>query len=149
MRHRVSARLSAWQIHLLSWTGGLLWMTGAMWLGLHYLGQGAQEFASQARPAEAWMLRIHGLVVVPALLACGGLLIAHIPLGWVQRRQRALGVILTSALAVLIGTGYLLYYVGDEELRDMAAMVHWIAGLALPGSFFLHYVRGQRLRRRD
>ena len=147
MRHRLSARLASWQIWLLSLAGGLLWLSGVAWLVLYYFGRSDGDLGPRTNPAEVWMLRLHGLVLLPGLLALGGLMVSHIPLGWVQRRQRMLGVLLSSVLAVLIVSGYLLYYLGDEGLRADASVIHWAFGLALPACFFLHYIRGLHLRR--
>jgi hypothetical protein len=39
---------------------------------------------------------------------------------------------------VLIMTGYLLYYLGDESLRSMTSIAHWVLGIATLIVFLAH-----------
>ena len=147
-----SARLARWQIMLLTISGALLWLSGAAWLLLHYYGQVQGEFGPETNPLEPWFLRLHGLILIPALLGFGGLFIAHIPKGWADRGQRIAGIALTAVFGVLILSGYMLYYVGSEGVRDWASLVHWVIGLAGPVIFVWHYLgrnaaKGRRARR--
>ena len=135
-----SAKLARWQIWLLTLSGGILWLTGAAWLLLHYYGQVEGEFGLETNPLEPWILRLHGLVLIPALLGFGGLFVVHMPKGWKDKRQRNIGVGLTALVAVLILTGYFLYYVGDDALRSWSSITHWGIGLATPIIFIWHYL---------
>lgn len=148
MPHRRTARLVGWQIWLLSMSGIGLWLSGGAWLLLHYYGQKPGEFGPEMNPLEPWTMKLHGLVLIPALLGIGGMFVAHIPKGWDHVHQRVAGVALASVLAALIGSGYLLYYAGDDTLRNWASMAHWSVGLVLPAIFIWHYVNGQLVRRR-
>ena len=147
MRNTRSARLARWQIMLLTISGGLLWLSGAAWLLLHYYGKTSGEFGPQANPLEPWLLRLHGLALIPALLGFGGLFVVHMPRGWGTVVQRNIGVGLTALIAVLIVSGYLLYYVGAEAFRSWASVIHWGIGIAVPAIFIWHYVHGQNKRR--
>lgn len=144
---RRTARLSRWQIWLLSVSGSALWLSGGGWLFLHYYGQTEGEFGPEMNPLEPWMMTLHGFFLIPALLGIGGMLVAHIPKGWDYKRQRVLGIALSVILAVLIGSGYLLYYAGNDTLRECSSLAHWVIGLTLPGIFLWHYVNGQKARR--
>lgn len=142
-----SAKLAKWQIWLLSLSGTLLWLSGSAWLLLHYYGRVQGPFGPESNPLEPWMLRLHGLVLIPALLGVGGLFLVHFRKGWSHKPQRVAGLILSAAVLVLVATGYLLYYVGDDELREVFSRVHWIAGLGVPAVFVWHYLNGLRARR--
>ena len=135
-----SARLARWQIMLLTISGSILWLSGAAWLLLHYYGQVEGEFGPETNPLEPWFLRLHGLVLIPALLGFGGLFIVHIPKGWKDVSQRLAGVSLTVIFSVLILSGYMLYYVGDETVRDWTSISHWVIGLGSPLIFIWHYL---------
>ena len=135
-----SAKLARWQIMLLTIGGGMLWLSGAGWLLLHYYGQVQGEFGPQINPVEPWFMRLHGLVMIPALLGFGGLFIVHIPKGWKEEKQRIAGIALTTVLSALILSGYLLYYVGGDDLREWASLFHWVIGLASPVIFIWHYL---------
>ncbi|MCB2057147.1 MAG: hypothetical protein H6916_04160 [Novosphingobium sp.] len=148
MPHRKSARLASWQVWLLTLSGSGLWLSGAGWLLLHYYGQKAGEYGPEMNPAEPWMMTAHGLFLIPVLLGIGSMFVAHIPKGWSHVRQRVAGIALCAVLAVLVGSGYLLYYAGDEALRDWTGLIHWVIGLALPGIFLWHYISGLYERRR-
>jgi hypothetical protein len=142
-----SARLARWQIMLLTISGALLWLSGAAWLLLHYYGQVQSEFGPETNPLEPWFLRVHGLILIPALLGFGGLFVVHMPKGWKNRYQRTIGIALTTAFAVLILSGYMLYYAGDEGLRDWTSLIHWALGLGTPALFIWHYLHGVSKRR--
>lgn len=135
-----SAKLARWQIWLLTLSGTILWLSGAGWLLLHYYGQVQGEFGVETNPLEPWFLRLHGLVLIPALMGFGGLMVVHIPKGWKDKSQRIAGVALTAVMGLLIASGYLLYYLGIEWMRDWTSLIHWIIGLALPAVFVWHYV---------
>lgn len=148
MVHRRSAKLASWQIWLLALSGMGLWLSGCGWLLLHYYGQKQGEFGPEMNPVEPWMIKGHGLFLIPTLLGIGGMFIAHIPKGWAHRHQRIAGVALCAVLAALIASGYMLYYVGDEDLRAWTSLSHWSIGLGLPVVFLWHYLNGLRARRR-
>lgn len=147
MPHRRSAKLASWQIWLLTLSGGGLWLSGAAWLLLHYYGQREGEFGPEMNPLEPWMMKAHGLVLIPVLLGIGGMFVAHIPKGWTHMRQRVAGIALCAVLALLILSGYMLYYAGGEDLRIWTSLVHWVVGLGLPVIFLWHYINGRRARR--
>ena len=148
MIHRRSAKLASWQIWLLALSGTGLWLSGCGWLLLHFYGQKQGEFGPEMNPIEPWMMKAHGLFLIPALLTIGGMFVAHIPKGWTHQRQRIAGIALCAVLAVLIMSGYMLYYVGDEDLRNWTSVAHWAIGLILPVVFLWHYLNGLRARRR-
>ena len=135
-----SAKLARWQIWLLTISGTALWLTGAAWLLLHYYGQVEGEFGLETNPLERWILRLHGLMLIPALLGFGGLFVVHMPKGWKDKYQRNIGIGLTALVAELILSGYLLYYVGDDTVRSWSSIAHWVIGLATPIVFIWHYL---------
>ncbi|MEO6717546.1 MAG: hypothetical protein ABIM50_09930 [Novosphingobium sp.] len=148
MVHRRSAKLASWQIWLLTLSGSALWLSGSAWLLLHYYGQVKGEFGPEMNPLEPWMMKLHGLVLIPALLGIGGMFVAHIPKGWTHQHQRIAGIALCAFLGLLIISGYMLYYAGAEEVRNWTSIVHWSLGLALPAIFIWHYQNGLRARKR-
>lgn len=148
MPQKKTAKLAPWQIWLLTLSGGGLWLSGSGWLLLHYFGQTKGEFGPQINPLEPWMMKFHGLVLIPALLGIGGMFVAHIPKGWTHLHQRIAGLTLSTLLGLLIISGYMLYYVGDEIVRPWSSIAHWCLGLGLPIIFGWHYLNGLRARRK-
>lgn len=128
-------RLIRWQRLALYLTGALLLLTGAAWLAIHYsIGAGAGELP---HPLEAWMLRLHGLAAFGAVFVLGALAAAHIPQGWrlSQRRrwagQRSSGLQLCAAGALLVLSGYALFYFAPESVRPALGWAHTAIGLAM------------------
>lgn len=145
--NRNKARLAEWQRWLLSLSGAALWLSGGAWLLLHYFGQAKGEFGLEMNPLEPWMMKAHGLALIPGLLGVGGLFVAHIPKGWTHAHQRTAGIALGVFISILIISGYLLYYIGAESPRVWIGVAHWSIGLLLPAIFAWHYVNGSRGRR--
>ncbi|WP_219893174.1 hypothetical protein [Aquisediminimonas profunda] len=124
-------------------SGSILWLTGGAWLYFHYFGQVEGEFGPEVHPLEPWLMRLHGLALIPALMGVGGLLVAHIPKGWNDVPQRNIGLVLSTLLGLMILSGYLLYYVGNDFARSLTSLAHWSVGLASPAFFLWHYRRGK------
>ena len=132
---RHAHRLPGWQRRTLYAAGGALLVTGAAWLALHYsVGAGAGELP---HPLEAWSLRLHGLAAFAAIFALGLIAAAHVPQGWrlSQRRhrfgQRATGVTLCVLGALLVASGYALYYFAPDSIRPALGWAHAFVGLAM------------------
>ena len=140
LMHRQSAKLAVWQKVLLIASGLCLFLSGIGWLLLHHYGQITGPFGPEPNPFEPWFLRAHGLVLIPALLGFGSLFVAHMPKGWRFEKHRIVAVLLTTVVAILIASGYLLYYVGDDIAREWTSKIHWIVGLGLPVVFVWHYI---------
>jgi len=144
MSHRSHLQLPAWHKGWL-WVAGLgLLLSGSAWLAVHYLvGAGAAEDALP-HPAEAWLMRLHGLGVFAGLFVSGLLAGGHVGHGWRHtrrhgRRGRRLGgLLLCAVLALLVASGYALYYLVPEGARAWVGWVHAGLGLSLTAGVFWH-----------
>ena len=117
---------------------GLLWLTGLIWLLFHYYGHHQGDFGDMPTPIEPLMMKIHGAAAMGILLVVGALVSAHIRRGWALKRNRLSGVIITAVFALLMVSGWILYYVGGEQVRNVTSVLHWVVGLALPLIIVLH-----------
>lgn len=115
-----------------------VWMTGLLWLVFHYFLQRDGEFGREPNPLEPWWLKLHGAAAFGALWIFGLLWGVHVLNGWSAGRRRWSGGALFAAFALLIVSGYLLYYAGDEGLRDVVGVAHWVIGLGAPAAFIWH-----------
>ena len=127
--------LRRWSVYAVA---AALWASGAAWVVAHFLLTKQGEYGPQKSPLEGWSLVVHGGAAMAALWTLGLLWAAHVQPGWSRRRGRWTGGVLLGAALVLSVTGYGLYYLGDEGLRDLTSWAHWLLGLAAPAAFLLH-----------
>lgn len=123
---------------------GVLIVTGFGWMISHWLGASESEFGPQPSVLEPLWLKLHGATAMAALLVIGALLVTHVPAGWQRRKNRRSGLGLLLVNALLILTGYALYYVGGETLRAWSWWVHLGLGSALPLLIAGHIWLGRR-----
>ena len=142
--HPTPLRLSRRRRYTVHAVGIGLWLSGALWLLFHYFLQRKGEFGPTENPLEPWWLRLHAMMAFAALWTFGMVWGAHVVAGWRTRRHRVSGGMTVGLLGWLIGTGYLLYYLVDDQWRLAAAWAHWIVGLALPLLFLVHMTRGRQ-----
>ena len=115
-----------------------LWLTGAVWLIAHYVLVYEGEFGPLPHPLEFWSIAAHGAFAFASLWLFGLLWGVHIPAGWRSSRRRWSGSVMFGVVALLILSGYLLYYLGNAEVMPVVATLHWAIGLACPALFLLH-----------
>lgn len=149
-------KLSRTMRRLIYFIGVGVWLSGTLWLLLHHFFMRSGEFGMAPNPVEPWSLRAHAAFAFGGVWLLGFLSAAHIQKGWDSQRKRYSGVVLVSAFVVLILSGYLLYYVGEEQARAILSALHWIIGIVAPLAYLAHRWGRQQLpgrasfrRRRD
>jgi hypothetical protein len=124
--------------------GAGVWFTGVLWLLFHYFVGHRGPFGPTVSPLEPWWLTLHGAFAFAAVWIFGVLWGVHIPAGWSGRKRHLSGGLLVALLAWLIISGYLLYYVSDEQLRAATSLAHWLIGLVVPIGFLAHRLKRRR-----
>ena len=127
-------------------TAAVLCLSGLGWLIAHYFLAGAAEFGERHQVSEPWWMRVHGAAVMAFLVALGSLFPGHIVRAWKAKKNRRTGLLLLTILALLIITGYGLYYVADEDMRPWLSLTHWGGGLVVVAGLLLHVVQGRKIR---
>ena len=126
-----------------------LTISGAWWLGVHFaatlFGSDVDDLRRLAR--ESLALKVHGATAFAILLALGAMGAYHVRRGWALDRNRASGSFVLACFAVLILTGYALYYLVGEDTRASVSLAHWALGLALAPVLVVHIILGRRSRR--
>jgi len=141
------ARLSSAHEWCVYATFAALVVTGCGWLLCHYVLAEAGEFGPLPHPLEGLWLQLHGAAGMIALVLFGSLLPSHMLRAWSSRRGRASGGTLAGLFMLLTVTGYGLYYVGGESLRQWISVVHWAVGLGIPVLLTAHvYTLRMKLR---
>ena len=142
-KKRTLSRSRRWALYIV---GIGVWLTGGMWLLFHYFIVKQGEFGPTVNPLEPWWLNLHGAFAFAAVWIFGLLWGVHIAKLWPSKRKRWSGGILTAVFTLLILSGYLLYYVGDDRIRPLISVLHWGIGLACPAFFAWHRLRGRAIR---
>jgi hypothetical protein len=119
---------------------GLLWIAAQQWLG-----DGA-TFGESASPWVPFSMKIHGAAAMAVLVVIGTLLPVHVRRAWNARRNRGTGATTLGLNALLIVSGYALYYLAGEGTRALTSLVHWILGLALPAVLVFHVLEARSAR---
>lgn len=133
------ARLSPRREKLVYAILGALWFSGVAWLVFRYFLRVPGEFGELPHPLESWWLRLHGAAAFATLWLLGLLWPTHVLPAW-RARRRASGIVLAVLMAVLVASGWLLYY-GGEATRTAVSPLHWILGLALALPLLWHALR--------
>lgn len=148
---RPHIHLRPWQRRCVDGAGALLLASGIVWLAVHYtVGAGSGALPN---PAEPWAMRLHGAAAMAALFALGLVAAGHVPQGWRatvpprSRRQRSLGIGLLVLSALLVASGYLLYYFVPEDWRAALGIVHSAAGVLAAAVLLWHRSWRRRQRR--
>ena len=120
-----------------------LWLSGAVWLYFYYFVRVVDQFGFEnPHPQQGLIMMIHAVFALPSVWLFGYLWKFHIKPGWKARIRRVTGGAIWSVVLVLACTGYALYYIGNDEIRNWVSLTHWIIGLAGLVVFLLHlYLR--------
>ena len=126
---------------------GLTWGSGVLWLILHYFFTRQGEFGDEPPALQHPLLVLHGACAFAMLWLAGWLWNAHVQPWWSSQRRRGSGVVLIALGAVLIVSGWLLYYADGDDVRRWTSVVHWGIGLAFAVPLLVHALRAGRYRR--
>jgi hypothetical protein len=118
-----------------------VWVTGAMWVVAHYFLMEMGPFGPAPHPLEFWSRASHGAFAFASLWLLGLLWSVHIPAGWRSLRRRWSGSIVFAISGWLVMSGFVLYYLGNDELISAVTLLHWSVGLLTPAIFLLHQWR--------
>jgi MFS family permease len=122
----------------------LLFLTGAVWVLFDWLATREEARADFFQSLEVWALKVHGAAAMAFLVVLGMLILTHIKPGWRMRRNRANGAVVVMIVALLVVSGYGLYYFGDEQWRSAASWIHVVLGLAAPPLLCWHIWSGRK-----
>ncbi|MDA1331267.1 MAG: hypothetical protein O3A65_02170 [Proteobacteria bacterium] len=141
-------KLGRYHTWFLYTVGGILTLSGALWLYLHYFIRIEGEFGPIHHPMEHDLLSIHGIVAALMMIGFGSVLPGHVSRAWSMRRNLWTGIFMFTTMTVLSVSGYFLYYLGNESSREVTAIIHWVIGLTLPILAVVHIQRGLKSRRK-
>ncbi len=141
------ARLPLWQKRAVTGAIVVAWLSGLALFLTKTFGQTQSEFGLQRHVLETPLRAVHGGAMMIVLAALGSVLAVHVPAGWESGLRRRSAFFTVAAVLVLAGTGWGLYYVGLESVRNAMGWVHAGIGLALAPLFWIHSQRGKDLKK--
>ncbi len=125
--------------------GVSVWVSGVLYwvFDKYFLRQ--TNIGIEQNPLQVWWLRAHALTATLAVWLLGYICAVHVQRNWSGRLRRVSGLLFVSAFALLVLSGYLLYYVDADRPAALISDFHWVVGLCAPLAFLIH--RGLRRRR--
>lgn len=122
---QLSRRISAALLVVLA----ALWVSGILWLLLHYLYAKPGEFGIIRHPLEAPVVTVHGVLALIALFLLGWFTGRHASAASSGRRLFS-GWILTILLGALILSGCAQFFLTSTDWQSATAVVHEVLGAA-------------------
>ena len=138
-RMSTAARIATYAV------SGLLWLTGCAWLALHLWAQRDGIAGPLPHPWQPVLMRVHGPLAVLGVFLLGYLTPTHILERLGRPAKRSSGILLSLVAAVLVASGYFLYY-GSEPWLARSAFVHEWLGAACIALALLHWLRAPAVR---
>jgi hypothetical protein len=145
---RRGLQLSGRQKTLLYTASLSLFLSGSSWAWIHHLDETGRA-SDELLKWKTWLISIHGMSAMVFVLTLGMMLATHVRRSWHARKNRKNGIFFLGAVALLTLSGYLLYYLGDENWRAACSRFHLWLGLAAPFFLVLHIWMGLRATSRD
>jgi len=106
---------------------GILWMSGALWLVAEWFKE--PDLGPTRTPLQSLSMKIHGAAML-FYLALLGTLWTHVRRGFALRANRLSGSFIIAVNVILVLSGWILYYLADDRLREWGSTFHWTTGLA-------------------
>src|SRR5690349_21303786 len=121
----------------------LLWLSGCVWLIVHFFFPVTTQFGPAPNPLEPWLLRVHGWLAVGGVFLFGWITSEHISDRWRKPQNRISGLSLATFVSLLTVSGYALYYTTDR-LHDAAAVLHEVLGALIVVFALVHWRARER-----
>ncbi|MDM7322285.1 MAG: hypothetical protein P3W87_003170, partial [Gammaproteobacteria bacterium] len=97
---------------------------------------------------RTWVAALHAISFFTTLMLLGALWTVHMRAGWIRRENIFSGILLLVAFGLLVASGLMLYYAGNELAGQIALSIHLLAGFLLPILLFAHLIGALQARRR-
>ncbi len=126
---------------------GVLWISGCAWLYLDQFAAQRGPFGSTPHPLEPPLLLMHGVAAVASLYLFGWIGARHALRWWVGGLRRMSGGTLAAVVALLILTGFALFFLSSDAWQRYAAGAHDVLGIAVTLFAIQHWFFGRRTTR--
>ena len=123
---------------------GALWLTGCAWLILDRFFVRRGPFGAMPHPWEAPLLLVHGVIAISSMYLFGWITARHVLRWWPARMRRVSGGGLALFTAVLIVSGFALFFLTDDAWIRYSAVGHEVLGLAVTFFAVRHWIYRRR-----
>ena len=106
---------------------GILWGSGALWRFAEWFK--SSDLGPPRTPLQTLSMKVHGATMF-IYLAMLGTLLMHIRRGTALRANRLTGFSMIAINGILALTGWMLYYLIDDTLREWSSVIHWTIGIS-------------------
>lgn len=120
--------------------------TGFFILKMWFMVEG--DYGPVKHPWQFPSLQIHGAAAFLMMITFGFMLGSHVPASWKVRPLRKLGIALVAMPTFLIITAYLLYYIAQDDIREIIGYAHLAVGVCLPGILVAHIVARKKRKKK-
>jgi hypothetical protein len=125
-----------------------LWLSGLIWLALHYLVAKPDDFGVAHHPLEGSLLLVHGIAALATLFVLGWFASRHAGAVSGRGSSRVSGWLFTGLLVLLAVAGCAQFFLISERWQAAAKLTHEICGVALLLPALMHLVRFRSADRR-
>lgn len=126
----------------ISWISGVAFFALSRW----FMVEG--DFGPMRHPWQFPALMTHGAVAFLLMFAFGFILASHVPVTWKLKQFRNIGLLLIFIVSFQMISAYCLYYLANEDMRDIIANVHAAIGFSFPFILLIHIIQGIRRRKK-
>ncbi len=125
-------RKGLYALYATAWCSGICFFVLKTWFVV------AGEFGPLKHSWQFPALQLHGAAAFLMMLAFGYLLGAHVQHTWANEKHKKSGIAIIAINASLMISAYLLYYIAQDEMRDIVEYTHLLIGFLLPFVLFFH-----------
>ena len=123
---------------------GVLWGSGCLWLLLDEFFARPGQFGTTPHPWEPPILLVHGIVAIGGMYLLGWVSARHVLRWWPGRLRRLSGATLAVFLALLVVSGFALFFSSDDRWLHGAALMHDALGLGVTVFAIQHWFFARR-----
>ena len=109
---------------------GALWLSGLLWLCLDQFFSEPGPFGSTPNFLQPPLLLIHGILALFGLYLFGYVSARHVVRWWPERVRRLSGGTFAAILIGLTLSGFVLFFVSDDQSQHVAVLIHDVLGLS-------------------
>jgi hypothetical protein len=125
---------------------GALWLSGCSWLCLDQFFSEVGQFGRTPNLLQPPLLLLHGVLALLSLYLFGYISSHHVVRWWRGRLRRLSGGSLAAILAVLTLSGFLLFFVSDDQWQHLFVDTHDVLGVAVTAFALQHWLFARRAR---